>query len=134
MPIVFREKVLCPERRASSAVLRPVAGRLTTGSWDPDLDHDGAGAGLPARSWVWRLLYILYSLEVGVFLVFLPWLAIWENNYLLYLFPDFRPLVANSYLKGAVLGLGVVNIVIGIEEIGLFRKRSRRRIGSSRLG
>lgn len=111
-----------------------MAGRLTTGSWDPDLPHESTGTGLPGKSWVWRLLYILYSFEVGIFLLFLPWLGIWENNYLLYLFPDFRPLVANSYLKGAVLGLGVVNIVIGIEEIGLFRKRSRRRIDSSRLG
>jgi hypothetical protein len=76
-------------------------------------------------SWIWHLLYIIYSLEVGLVLIFLPWLAIWDNNYLLYLFPHFRPLLANAFLKGAVLGLGIVNILIGIQEIVRFKKNSR---------
>jgi len=75
--------------------------------------------------WIWHILYILYSLEVGVFLLFLPWLGIWENNYLLYLYPKIRPVVANSFFKGAVLGLGIVNILIGLQEIAYFRKNSR---------
>ncbi len=76
-------------------------------------------------AWLWHVLYILYSLEVGVFLLFLPWLWIWENNYLLYLYPKLRPLIANSFFKGAVLGLGIVNILIGIQEIAYFRKTCR---------
>ena len=96
--------------------------------WDRDLEPGGAIARDRGRSWVWRLLYILYSLEVGVFLMFLPWLTIWENNYLLYLYPDIRPVMANAFLKGAVLGLGIVNIVIGIQEIALFRRRPRRQL------
>ena len=76
----------------------------------------------PAAGWFWRLLYILYSLEVGVVLLFLPWLSLWENNYLLYRYPDLRPVVANPFLKGAVLGLGIVNIIIGLAEIVGFRR------------
>ncbi len=76
-------------------------------------------------TWIWHLLYIIYSFEVGGVLVFLPWLGIWENNYLLYRYPNFRPLLANSFLKGAVLGLGIVNILIGIQEIASFKKNSR---------
>jgi len=72
--------------------------------------------------WFWHILYILYSLEVGGFLLIFPWMRIWENNYLLYLYPGFRPIVANSFLKGGVLGLGIVNILIGIQEIAHFRK------------
>jgi hypothetical protein len=79
------------------------------------------------RAWLWRLLYVLYSLEVGSFLLFLPWLRIWDNNYLLYRFPDFRPVVTSPFLKGAVLGLGLVNLGIGFQEIGRLR---RRRAGS----
>ena len=75
---------------------------------------------------LWHILYILYSLEVGVFLLFLPWLGLWENNYLLYLYPKVGPVVANPYFKGAVLGLGIVNILIGIQEIAYFRKGGRR--------
>jgi len=68
------------------------------------------------------VLYILYSLEVGIFLLCLPWLGFWENNYLLYLYPSIRSVVSNSFFKGAVLGLGVANIIIGIHEIINFRK------------
>ncbi len=73
-------------------------------------------------TWFWHALYIVYSLEVGVFLLFLPWLGIWDNNYLIYRFPVIRPVVANPFLKGAVLGLGIVNILIGIQEVVQFRK------------
>ncbi len=75
--------------------------------------------------WIWHIIYILYSLEVGILLLFLPWSSIWENNYLLYLYPKMRSVVSNPYLKGAVLGLGIVNILIGIQEIAQFRKNAR---------
>lgn len=68
------------------------------------------------------ILYILYSLEVGLFLLCLPWMDIWENNYLLYLYPQIRPIVANWFFKGGVLGLGIANILIGIHEILNLRK------------
>jgi len=97
--------------------------------WDRDLEPSSELAPNAGRAWVWRLLYILYSLEVGIFLMFLPWLGIWDNNYLLYRYPDVRPVMSNAFLKGGVLGLGIVNIVIGIQEIGLFRRRPRRRLG-----
>lgn len=77
-------------------------------------------------TWVWQILYILYCLEVGVFLILLPWLSIWDSNYLIYRYPVMQPLVTNPYLKGAVLGLGIVNVLIGIQEIVQFRKRPKR--------
>jgi hypothetical protein len=68
------------------------------------------------------VIYILYSLEVGLFLLCLPWLGFWENNYLLYLYPSIRSIVTNPFFKGAVLGLGVANIIIGIHEILHFKR------------
>lgn len=76
-------------------------------------------------TWIWQVLYILYCLEVGLFLLFLPWMGIWDNNILLYRFPALQPIISNPYLKGAVLGLGIVNILIGIQEIAQFRRGSR---------
>ena len=84
--------------------------------------HGNKARHRTAFAWIWHVLYILYSLEVGTFLLFLPWLGIWENNYLLYRFPHFRGVVANPFLKGAVLGLGIVNIFIGIQEIVRVRR------------
>jgi hypothetical protein len=85
-------------------------------------------AGAPRldyKGWLWRILYILYSLEVGIILLVLPWLGLWENNYLLYLHPRLLPVVSNPYLKGAVLGLGIVNIMIGVQDIVQFRNKSK---------
>ena len=78
--------------------------------------------------WLWQVLYILYCLEVGVFLLFLPWMSLWDTNYLVYLYPRLCPIVANPYLKGAVLGLGIVNVFIGIQEIAQFKKGSEKRV------
>jgi hypothetical protein len=69
-----------------------------------------------ASSWALKVLYIIYSLQVGLFLLCLPWFHFWENNHLLYAYPQLRPLVSNSYFKGAVLGLGIANILVAIHE------------------
>jgi len=76
-------------------------------------------------TWIWHLVYIVYCLEVGGFLLFLPWFGIWDNNYLLYRYPLIRPIVANAFLKGAVVGVGIVNILIGIQEIASFKKSTK---------
>lgn len=75
--------------------------------------------------WLRHVLFIAYWLEVGVLLLYLPWQSIWENNYFLFRVPELQPLIASPFLKGAVLGLGIVNIVIGIQEIAHFRKATR---------
>lgn len=73
----------------------------------------------------WRIIYILYSLEIGLALLCLPWFSFWENNYLLYRYPQARTVIANYYFKGFVLGLGLVNILIGIHEIARIRRASK---------
>jgi hypothetical protein len=89
--------------------------------------HSSNGGKQPARLmlWIWNILYIVYSLEVGIVLLCLPWLKIWENNYLLYLYPQIRPVVTNPFFKGGVLGLGIVNIMIGIHELIYLRRTSK---------
>jgi len=79
-----------------------------------------------AMAWALKILYIAYWLVVGFALLYFPWSSIWENNYLLLnLFPKIRPLIANPFFKGAVLGLGIANILIGIREIVHFKSVSK---------
>jgi hypothetical protein len=96
-----------------------------TPSLPAEINPQGGGKPL-ARLADWLLkslyfLYILVSLELGMLLLCLPWMSAWENNYLLYLYPEFRPFVSNPFLKGFVLGLGIVNILIGINEVAQVR-------------
>jgi len=77
-------------------------------------------------AWIKKIAYILYCLEVGAVLLYLPWQSSWENNYLIYLHPHARALVSNPFFKGAVLGLGIVNILIGFHEISELWKFCRK--------
>lgn len=72
----------------------------------------------------WFVLYVLVCLEVGLFLMLVPWSAIWERNYFLEAFPELRPLLLSPTLRGAVCGLGLANVYLGVTEI-LNRLRSR---------
>ena len=64
----------------------------------------------------WFLLYVLICLEVGIFLILVPWSAIWERNYFLEAYPALGALVLDPMFRGAVSGLGVANIYLGLHE------------------
>jgi hypothetical protein len=83
-------------------------------------DKNPVGEGTPHAcilGWIGESVYIACSVGMGFYLLSLPWRRFWENNYLLYLYPQIRPVVANPFFKGFVLGLGIVNILIGIHEV-----------------
>jgi hypothetical protein len=89
------------------------------------ITHQSGNPHLSALEWIFNALYIVFSLYFGISLLTLPWLSVWESNYFLFIFPQIRPIVTNPFFKGAVLGLGVVNILIGIQEIVHIRKASK---------
>jgi hypothetical protein len=73
-----------------------------------------------------RILLVAFFLEVGVLLVFLPWSTFWERNYFTQLVPGLAATIANPFVRGAVSGLGVVNLIAGIAELlSLFSSRRR---------
>ncbi len=79
----------------------------------------------------WFVLYVLVCLEVGFFLMLVPFSAIWEHNYFLETFPDLRPFLLSPTLRGAVCGLGVANVYLGVAEI-LNRLRAVNRTSERR--
>ena len=69
--------------------------------------------------------FILFCLEIGLFLIFVPWSAFWETNFLLSYVPFMRPLVLSNFFRGAVTGLGAVDILFGVQELKLFLRSFR---------
>lgn len=71
----------------------------------------------------WFVLYVVVCLEVGIFLTLVPWSSIWERNYFLDAYPSLRLLLLSPAMRGAVAGLGLANIYMGLSEV-VNRKRS----------
>jgi hypothetical protein len=73
-----------------------------------------------------RLLLVAYFIEVGLLLVLVPWSPFWERNYFLTALPALQEIVRNNYVRGAVSGLGVVNLLMGFNELASVLLARRR--------
>lgn len=60
---------------------------------------------------------LLSSLLVGLVLIVAPWTALWDANYLLQAYPLARALLLSEFTRGAVSGLGMVNLLLAASEI-----------------
>ncbi|HEY6359492.1 MAG TPA: hypothetical protein VIX63_00240 [Vicinamibacterales bacterium] len=64
-----------------------------------------------------RLLLVALFLEVGFVLVVVPWSAFWDRNYFAESLPLVDAIISNNYVRGAVSGLGLINIAAGLVEL-----------------
>lgn len=65
-----------------------------------------------------HLLSAVSSFLIGVILVIAPWWTeIWDANVLLQPWPLLRGVVLSPFLRGAVTGLGLVNVLLAIVEL-----------------
>jgi hypothetical protein len=85
--------------------------------------------GQPQFRWYHKLsaiLLVAFCFEIGIFLVIFPWTPYWEANYFGGLVPQWRQFWDNLYFRGAVSGLGVVNLYIAVLELYRLRRFARR--------
>jgi hypothetical protein len=66
--------------------------------------------------------FILFCFEIGLFLIFVPWSALWESNVLLMYSFSLRNFLLNNFVRGAVSGLGLIDIALGLSELAAFWK------------
>ena len=45
------------------------------------------------------------------------WPAFWERNYFALAWPPLRPILTNNFVRGAVSGLGIVNLFAGFADL-----------------
>jgi len=64
-----------------------------------------------------RLFLIAFFLEVGFVLIVVPWSEYWDRNYFALALPAVRALITNNFVRGAVSGLGVINVAAGLAEL-----------------
>jgi len=68
------------------------------------------------------LLFIIVCFEVGVFLLIFPWMEYWNNNSIASLAPWTREVWDSPFFRGALSGLGVINICISLAEVFRLRR------------
>lgn len=87
------------------------------------------------------ILIILLFLLVGTYLILSPWnilngINLWEQNYFLVFvsqklgLPFLQKAVASNWFRGAITGLGVLNIVIAFWEMAHFDQSVRKLKGN----
>ncbi len=64
-----------------------------------------------------RVLWVVLFLEVGILLLAVPWSSYWDRNFFVQQVPALRAPLANPYVRGAVSGLGVVNLVAAAADL-----------------
>jgi hypothetical protein len=62
-----------------------------------------------------RVVLLLLWLALGVVLILLPWSDLWDVNYFLYQYPMLGFILKNSYLRGMISGLGVMDVMFALE-------------------
>ena len=70
------------------------------------------------------LLAVIFCFEIGVFLLVFPWVSDWDLNYfssIPFVAPAFW---ASPFFRGAISGLGVLNIYISFIEVFRLRRFS----------
>src|SRR5688500_15348975 len=64
-----------------------------------------------------RLLQIVFFFEVGFVLALVPWSQYWERNYFADSLPLLHEIITNNFVRGAITGLGLVNLAVGVLEL-----------------
>lgn len=84
----------------------------------PPLAQQSAFARLShSLGWLSRLLFVMLYLEVGFALIVVPWSSFWDRNYFAQTLPAIGSVMTNDFVRGAVSGIGLVNIGVGIYEL-----------------
>jgi hypothetical protein len=74
-----------------------------------------------------RLLLTAFFLEIGAVLLLAPWSEFWDRNYFAQGIPLIHALIINNFVRGAVSGVGIVNMIAAVAEMHAFF--AERRIG-----
>jgi hypothetical protein len=97
----------------------PLAAAPETASPEPPL--------APRHRWYHKftaVLFITFCLDIGLFLLIFPWTDGWDN--FAAFARNWRQYCDTMYVRGAISGIGVVNLYISLGEVFRLRRFSRR--------
>lgn len=96
----------------------------SNGSTAPVLTGDVAAPEVPLPLWIQRsflVIFVLFCLEVGLMLAFIPWTDTWTRNTYVFPWAWLRIALQSGFARGLVTGIGLVDIWFGIWEAVQYR-------------
>jgi len=101
--------------------MRPIEPKIVA---EPDRDPSAAPVHVRHNFYhkLGIFLFIVVCFEVGAFLTVFPWTPQWDSNSLANPFPWLRDFWTSSYFRGALSGLGLLNIYISLGEVTRLRR------------
>ena len=73
---------------------------------------------------VFVVVYVLFCIELGLVLIVLPWTRFWFSDGWMAQWPAFQHLMQLGFVRGAVSGLGLLDIWLGVLEAVRYRDRT----------
>ena len=97
----------------------------TNGAGQPEfpVQNTTPAQPLPSR-WMRRVnvaLFVMICIEMGLVLMILPWHHYWLENSLALENPWVHRLAQNYFLRGAISGVGLVDVFLGVHEALTYR-------------
>ncbi|HEU4387015.1 MAG TPA: hypothetical protein VFV34_04415 [Blastocatellia bacterium] len=77
------------------------------------------------------VVFILICIEIGLLLTIIPWIDYWNSNHLLILlaerlhWPQLISIARSGFVRGAVTGLGLLNLMLAAREVINFKQTVR---------
>ncbi len=71
-------------------------------------------------------VYLLFCFELGTVLLAVPWTLLWDNNYFFSLQPEQSRFWLSNHLRGAVSGLGLINLWMGCSRLAVVIRKLRQ--------
>ncbi len=69
-----------------------------------------------------KVLYLVYVLEVGAFLLMSPWSRYWEKKVASRSPAFFQPLLYSPFFRGFVSGVGLIHLFVAVRQIEAWRR------------
>jgi hypothetical protein len=74
--------------------------------------------------WIHRIsmvVFVVFCIELGLFIAVLPWMSIWNSNSFVLTHPGLHEFIRNNFVRGAISGVGIIDLWIGIWEAVHYR-------------
>ncbi len=72
---------------------------------------------------LFRLLFVVYCVEAGLFLLVSPWTPSWSRLFELLPWAQLRHLALAPWARGAIAGFGLVHLIWALHDLDLLLRR-----------